>query len=666
MSSDLPALRRKLAGAPADAGTVLALSAGNFVSGALGPAAAWIGRASAIAPADLAVVYNGAIIFQAAGDIARARRAFDEALSALPMDASLWRALAESYLGTDEPEEAARPARRAVALGPDDAAGMNALGLAAYRAGRSGGALWLARALLLHPDEPLLISNLANARLALGEVEGARRLLESALARAPRHASLLINLANTCAASNRPERAQSHAKQAMVLEPALNQAHRLLGILAQAFFAVDEAIVRYRRAIVTGAAVDDVWDNLFFCMCLAPGFDDRRFLDESRRWARSVSLGSDAGRNVRATARSSHRLRIGYLAPDFRQHKFRSQIVPLLERHDRDRFEIVWYSDAADGDDNSGPPRQLVDVWRDVAVLTDREKSARIRRDRIDVLVNLLGFMTRHRRLFAERLAPIQVAYGVHFSTTGLDTMDLRISDRWADPPGVDGLQTERLVRLDGGFLCYSAPPRVPYTSRQGGPVRFGTFNAINKLQPPGLALWARILRALPEARLTIKARELDEPAVLGRVRALIERHGLPVERVELVGGSRHLEDYLRAISAVDIALDPVPFTGGFTTIDCLWMGVPVVTLAGPTLASRFGWSNMARIDLPELVAHDEAAYVDIAVKLAQDAGRVSGLRAGLRERLARSSLMDFGRHARELEAAYRFEFDALPLDVAG
>ena len=133
-----------------------------------------------------------------------------------------------------------------------------------------------------------------------------------------------------------------------------------------------------------------------------------------------------------------------------------------------------------------------------------------------------------------------------------------------------------------------------------------------------------------------------------------------------LFRSSRHLEDYLRAISAVDIALDPVPFTGGFTTIDCLWMGVPVVTLAGPTLASRFGWSNMARIDLPELVAHDEAAYVDIAVKLAQDASRVSGLRAGLRERLARSSLMDFGRHARELEAAYRFEFDALPLDVAG
>lgn len=653
------ALRRRQVQAPADIYAVLALSVSAFEAGDPAVSAAWIGRASALAPRDPDIAHNSAIILQAAGQIGRARRAFDIALAVAPTDAALWLALAESHLGADEADMAATPARRAIALGPDNVAALNALGLAAYRAGRPGGVPWFSRALAMQPDEPLLISNLANARLAMGEADAARGLLESALERAPKHASLLINLANVCAASNRPERALSHARRAVALDPGLNQGHRLIGILAQAFFAVDEAILRYRRAIVLGAAVDDVWDNLFFCMCLAPGYDDRRFFEENRRWARSVCPSGGAARAVRTTRGGSRKLRIGYLAPDFRQHKFRSQIVPLLEHHDRDRFEIVWYSDATDANEDSGPPRRLVDAWYEIPLLSDRDRAARIRAGGIDILVNLLGFMTRHRRLFVDRLAPLQVAYGVHFSTTGLDTMDLRISDRWADPPGiVDELQTERIVRLDGGFLCYSRPPEVPFGPRLPGPIRFGTFNAVNKLQAPGLELWARILRAIPEARLTIKARELDEPEVRARAQAMLTKHGLPADRVELVGGSKQLEDYLRAIAAVDVALDPVPFAGGFTTVDCLWMGVPVVTLAGSCLSARFGWSNMERVGLPELVAHDDAAYVDIAVKLAHDASRLAALRGGLRERLTGSSLLDFPRHARELEAAFQTAFD--------
>ena len=297
-----------------------------------------------------------------------------------------------------------------------------------------------------------------------------------------------------------------------------------------------------------------------------------------------------------------------------------------------------------------------MDLWRPVTGRSDSEVADLIRADGIDILVDLAGHTAHHRLLaFARRPAPVQVTWLGYPGTTGLDVFDARLVDAITDPPGAERFASEPLLRLPGPFLCYAsthgAPPVAPGRARS---VTFGSFNNPTKLNLPLIERWSEILAAVPDSRLLLKGRTFDDPAIAARWRAAFVGHGIGAARVECRGWNPTTNDHLAAYGEVDIALDNVPYNGTTTTCEALWMGVPVVTLAGDRHSSRVGASLLGAVGLDGLVARDWPGYLATAIRLAADGEERSRLRASLRGRMERSPLMDARRFAQAVERAYR------------
>jgi predicted O-linked N-acetylglucosamine transferase (SPINDLY family) len=337
-----------------------------------------------------------------------------------------------------------------------------------------------------------------------------------------------------------------------------------------------------------------------------------------------------------------------------------SFIEPVLAAHDRRDFELVAYSSGGQEDEVTQRLRGLCDVWRDISLVQDQNAADRIRADGIDVLVDLAGHTAGGRLLlFARKPAPVQVTWLGYPNTTGLDTMDYRLTDAVADPVGeTDRFHTETLVRLPAGFLCYAPSPESPEVADspqlKAGHVTFGSFNDLAKVTPELVALWSEILRAQPGARLMLKAFGLSADSACHDVRQRFQGQGIAPERFDLCKPEFSAAGRLAKYQEIDIGLDTYPYNGATTACEALWMGVPVVTLAGATHASRTGASIVSGIGLSELVATTPAQYVEIALRLAADAEKRRTLRAGLRARMRASPLLDAPRFARGLETAYR------------
>lgn len=355
------------------------------------------------------------------------------------------------------------------------------------------------------------------------------------------------------------------------------------------------------------------------------------------------------------------RLQIGYVSGDFRYHSVAFFIAPILEQHDRAHFEVTCYANVANPDANTQRLKALSDHWRDIAHLSDAEVAAEIRRDAIDILVDLSGHTVGNRLpIFAARPAPVQVTYIGYPNTTGLDSIDYRLTDALTDPPGrSDRLHSEKLVRLDDGFLCFepleSCPDvRESRASDGGAGIVFASFNELLKVTPPTLAAWCEILERTPGSKLIIKGTTLEDDGTRQLVVGRFVEQGLEPERLQLIGRTPTLEEHLDLYNRVDIALDTFPYNGTTTTCEALWMGVPVVSQSGDVHASRVGLSLLSSVGLGDLIANNVRDYVDKAVSLAGDHERRLQLRNGLRDRMRRSALMDAQGITRHIESAYR------------
>jgi predicted O-linked N-acetylglucosamine transferase (SPINDLY family) len=331
-------------------------------------------------------------------------------------------------------------------------------------------------------------------------------------------------------------------------------------------------------------------------------------------------------------------------------------MVPLLENHDHSALEIFCYSDVRSPDVLTEALRASSDVWRETWSLDDPQLADLIREDRIDVLVDLTLHMALNRLLvFARKPAPVQVTYLGYVSTTGLETMDYRLTDPYLDAPGRgDEHYTERSIRLPETYWCYrpgiQTPDASPLPALAAGHITFGCLNNFCKATEPTLEAWCRLLHAVPNSRLILHS---SQGSHRERITSFLSERRLDPARVQLVAflpGYKYFEQYQQ----IDIALDPFPYGGGTTTCDALWMGVPVVTFAGETGVSRGGLSLLSNLQLPELAAHTAEEYVRIAAELARDLNRLKTLRAELRQKMQQSPIMDAPRFARNVEAAYR------------
>lgn len=360
-----------------------------------------------------------------------------------------------------------------------------------------------------------------------------------------------------------------------------------------------------------------------------------------------------------AAATRQRRLRVGYVSPDFYEHPVGQIIAPVLTAHDSTRFDVYAYhvSDRSDGL-TDGLRAHFGDRWRDLAHQSNAAVGERVRADGIDILVDLSGHTGDSRLpMFAQRAAPVQVTYLGYPNTTGLSQMDYRISDTIADPPGLaEEIHTEQLLRMPAPFLCLRRPSELPPTGPapilQNGHLTLASFNNLAKLSDQTLALWGRVMQAVPDARLIVKAAPLADAVLKAEQLARFAAAGVDTTRVEMfarMGFHQHLALYHR----VDLALDPFPYHGTATTIEALWMGIPVLALAGETHVSRVSVSILTALGLPELVADSADAYVDRCRHFAAHPEALQALRDGMRPRLEASPATDPADSARKLEALY-------------
>jgi predicted O-linked N-acetylglucosamine transferase (SPINDLY family) len=420
---------------------------------------------------------------------------------------------------------------------------------------------------------------------------------------------------------------------------------------------ISEAVACYQRAIALKPDYVEAHSGLVFALPFCPETDAHSLCEENRRWGRQFAEPLARFIAPHPNDRSpERRLRIGYVSPNFRNHCQRFFTVPLFSSHDHRNFEIFCYSHVRNADEITARLRHCADVWRDIVGLDDEQVAHLIREDQIDILVDLTMHMAYNRvRIFARKPAPVQVCWLAYPGTTGLTSIDYRLTDPYLDPPGGDDTcYVEESVRLPDTFWCYHPPDDGPAVGAlpalANGFVTFGCLNHFAKVNAAVLVLWGQVLRAVAGARLLMFVSEGPHRRdTLER----LEQEGVAPGRVAFVAEQPHRE-YLETYHGIDLALDTFPSNGHTTSLDALWMGVPVVTLVGPTVVGRAGLSQLTNLGLSELVATTPDQFVGIAVELAENLQRLRDLRATLRERMRRSPLMDAPRFARGIEAAYR------------
>ncbi|MGA2440214.1 MAG: tetratricopeptide repeat protein [Tepidisphaeraceae bacterium] len=557
--------------------------------------------------------------------------------------------------GSGRLEESIDSCRRAIQLKPDYAEANYNLGNALAGKGQFADAIAAyQRAIELRPDYVDSHNNLGSVFLNAGEVDAAVAAYERAVQLKPDFAEAHNNLGSALWEKRQLDAAIASYERAIQLKPDCGQAYNNLGNALVDKGQIDKAIGCYQAAIDLSPD-DPVPDsNLVYTLYFRPGTTNAELLGQSRRWAkrRAEPLKPLTGAH-HIDRDPNRRLRIGYVSPDFRGSHCQSFFtVPLLGSHDRGKFEIFCYADVPRPDGVTQRLRQLSDAWRSTVGLNDQRVAELIRADRIDILVDLTMHMAHGRPLvFARKPAPIQAAWLAYPGTTGLDTMDYRLTDPYLDPPGTnDEFYSEQSIRLPHTFWCYDPLSREvvgDLPTVRNGYVTFGCLNNFCKVNDGVMALWSRVLASMPGARLVLLSPVGDHRA------RVLEKLGVEGARVEFVAHQPR-ELYLRTYHRIDVVLDTFPYNGHTTTLDSLWMGVPVVTLVGDTVVGRAGLSILCNAGLPELVARDGNEFVRCAVGLASDPARLGRLRECLRARLLGSPLMDAKGFTAAIESAYR------------
>ncbi len=571
-----------------------------------------------------------------------------------------WQLLGIALASQNKPAET--EFRRAVELSPNDADANNNLGKALQDGGQlENAALSYRRALELKPDFAEAHNNLGNALRNLERPEAAILSCRRALELKPDFAEAYNNLGNALQDTNQLESAAACFRRALELKPNLAEVHNNLGNSLRHLNHLDAAHASYRRALELDPQFSKANSNLLLTMQYAEGHTPAELFAEHQAYAQRFESPLKANWLPCPNARnSSKRLKIGYVSPDFRNHAVAFFIEPVLASHNRQQFEIFCYYNHAVSDEVTQRLTLLADHWRDIHAISDDAATAQIRADCIDILVDLAGHTAGGRMLtFARKPAPLQVTWLGYFCTTGLSAMDYRITDAHADPIGMsECYYSETLYRLPDTFVCYQPPKDTPQVGAlpaiARGCITFGSFNNLTKLTSDVLKLWAQVLSAVPGSRLLLKAAALADAATRQQLIADFAAHGVNEDRLMLVSSDATHFEHLNRYNQVDIGLDPFPCNGGTTSFDAMWMGVPVVTLAGDRFISRMGVSILTSVGLTELIADTPDDYVAIAVSLAGDLDRMVTLRAGLRERMTTSPLIDAKRFTLNLEQAYR------------
>ena len=480
----------------------------------------------------------------------------------------------------------------------------------------------LRHALSLDPGNPQLMNDRAAVLMRLHRHAEARTLLCDVLWKSGPHSSVICNLANATACLG----AQDEAVE-----------------LARAAIAIDPAAVLPRRALANTMPYQD-------------GVTGAALLKAARDCAATLPRGGLPALKKTHTGP----LTVGLLSGTLRTHPVGWLTVAGFEHLDPEEYRIVCLSRAPETTDPiAWRFRTLAKSWEDVGLLDDDALARRARALGIDILIDLGGHGDAGRiAACARRLAPVQIKWvGMQNHSTGLAEMDWFLTDRWETPPELEHLYSERLLRMPDGYVCYSPPPHAPDVAlapqSRNGFTTFGCFNNTAKITARAVETWCEVLRALPDSRMILKTHQFDDPPTAARFRNSFARHGVDPTRIEARGSSPH-RAFLESYNAIDIVLDPFPYSGGLTTCEALWMGVPTVTLPGEIFASRHSASHLSNAGYADWVAKDRDDYIAIALDWANRPEALAAQRRTMRAQVAASPLCDGRRFGRALGQALR------------
>jgi protein O-GlcNAc transferase len=513
-----------------------------------------------------------------------------------------------------------------------------------HSAGRLPDAIATYRQLLSHaPNHALAYYSIGKCFQDLGNNAQAADAYRSSLAHDPNYYDTYLNLAAVLQSAGELYEGISVLKRAAALDPARAPAWNNLGMAEQEVGRFTESIEAYKRAFAL-EPTHRIASNILMGLQYHPGISDADLLNTARGYGARFSTAA-----MSAPKRLAGKLRLGFVSADLYAHPvgffLRAVTAKLVERG----VDCTFYS--------SGTRRDHVTAqlatgtrWRHIQIGNDEAVAAQIRKDGIDVLIDLSGHSSQNRLpVFALRPAPLQLSWMGYFATTGMLQIDAVLMDPWHAPEGSAAHFTERVIRLPHSRFCYSPPEFAPAVAAPPvltrGQITFGSFNNTAKINDQVIALWTKVLQAVPDSRLLLKWRALADTGFAADMHRRFAKHGMPADRIEMRGQSVHIE-LLAQYADVDIALDPFPFSGGQTSCEALWMGVPVVTLPGARPVSRQTLCFLANINRLEWVADTADRYVEIAAGLARDVPELIGVRASLREQMASSPLCDASRFA--------------------
>ena len=558
---------------------------------------------------------------------------------------------------------AASIAARAVAAAPDSPDAHHLLAVTARHTGRLQDAIAsLERAVALRPSFFEAWLNLGNAFLEAGEPERALGCYAKAQGINPGSAPLHNNIGNAQRDARRPAEAIAAYRQALTIDPRYASAHANLANVLKDLGDAEAAVREFREALALAPDRPDVWSNLLFTLNCVEAVSAEDVFEQHRAFGERFGLRIPRLPEVARRPLGGRRLKVGYVSSDLRKHAVATFFEPLLEAHDRERVEVFCYYNQMIGDEVTRRLEARAEHFIPVHGIADRDLAARIRADGIDVLVDLNGHTADNRLpVFFWKPAPVQATWLGYLGTTGVPAIDFRITDAHADPAGLtEAFHTEKLWRLPRTLWCYRpyaeapAVSALPADAARG--VTFACLNNPGKIAPGMLALWADILRATQGSRLVLLAS--PHPARAAELQRFFAGRGIDPSRLEIVA-RRPLRDYLALYGRTDIALDTSPYSGGATTCDALWMGVPVVSLATNRSFGRSAATILAIAGLGELVASTPDDYVRCAIGLARERERLRELRASLRDRMMASPLLDASAFASDLENALVAMFEA-------
>ena len=503
-----------------------------------------------------------------------------------------------------------------------------------------------------HANRGQILHRKGNCEEAIHEYKRALELM-------PDTAEILNNLGVSYNAVGQYEQALECYEKSLVLQPGTDETYNNISGTLKNLGRLEESMACCRKAMELAPHKSWIYSNLLLAMIYSASVTPEDLLAETQKFNEKHAKPVLRTRELVRDRDPGRKLKIGYVTADFCKHPVNYFFEPLLSLHDHAQFETYAYANLEREDEITERLRKKFDHWHDIAFMDDDAVADLIEKDRIDILMDISGH-TRGNRLmvFARKPAPIQVTWLAYPATTGMQAMDYRVTDSYAEPPGMtEQYNVEKLWRLPEIFCCYQAhensPPVISYPPvEDNGYITFGCFNNFAKVTDPVLETWGKIMAQVPDSRLMLEINGIDSPKIRSEHSQRMEKLGLPMDRVILE--PRRISNQFVLYNEIDIALDPFPCVGGTTSMDTLWMGVPFVTLAGKHFGSRMGVTILSNAGLQELVAGNREEYIKIAVDLATDRARLKTLRHDLREKVSASPLMNQQSFTRNMENAYR------------